>query len=182
MTFAQPTAANPQAVLMEGLRFTEADLQANRAGQLSDHQRDYLWLDRRKNAILGGVIAVVFTLGTGVMLFYGIQRGNPILQVLGVLLAGCNTGVVGLFGVNWVRSGYDLRTGEVDTVEGEAQHVVRQLGRAQAASIRIGDAVEVPTDVDTFKAFTPGATYRLYRTLHAHRFLSIERVHQADTI
>ncbi len=176
MTFADATTSPQHAVLMEGLRFTDEDLQANRQGQLSDRQRSYLWIDRRKNAILGVVLAIAFVMGTGALLFYGIQQGNPILQVLGLLLAGCNTGLVWLFGLNWLRSGYDLRSGAVEIIEGEAQHVVRQLGRAQVGSIRIGDTVEVPTDADTFKAFTPGATYRLYRTTHAQRFLSIERL------
>lgn len=163
---------------MQHLQFTEDDLTANRSGQLSERQQSYLSLDRRKNALLGVVVVTLLVLATAALLFTGIRNGNAILQVLGVVLMFCNVGATYFFGANWVRMTYDMRTGRAEVVEGEAQHVVRQLGRAKAGSVRIGDVVEVPTDADAFKAFEPGATYRLYRTTHTHRLLSIEPVEQ----
>lgn len=162
--------------LMQHLQFTADDLAANRAGQLSERQHAYLLLDRRKNTLLGTLLVALFVLATAVLLFAGIRAGNVILQVLGVVLMFCNMGVTYFFGVNWVRLTYDMKTGRADVIEGVAQHVVRQLGRAKAGSVRIGDIVEVPTDAEAFKAFEPGATYRLYRTTHTRRLLSIERV------
>lgn len=161
---------------MQHLRFQPEDLAANRAGHLSDRQQHYLQIDRRKNALIGAVVVAGLVLATALMLFVGIRNENLILQGLGVVLILCNTAATTLFGLNYVRTGFDIHAGQVDTVEGEAQHVVRQLGSAQAGSVRIGDVVEVPTDVESFTAFEPGARYRLYRTVRTHRLLSIEKV------
>ncbi|MEL6268457.1 MAG: hypothetical protein AAFV33_16330 [Chloroflexota bacterium] len=161
-------------LLMRELRFTEDDLAANRDGHLSDRQRDYIRTDSQKNMLLGIAIVAVLVVSTAALLFVGIQNGNRILQGLGVVLLFCNTGASLIFGLNRVRSSYDLRTNEVTVIEGEAQHVVRQFGRAQAGSVRIGDIVEVATSPEAFKAFEPGQTYRLYRSLHTKRILSVE--------
>lgn len=167
------------AALMEAMHFNLDDLQTNRDGALSDRQRQYLMIDRQKNLVLGAGLLGLFILVTAVLLFMGFDNQNIILQGLGGVMVFCNMGLSWFFGLNWIRATYDLRTNETHTVEGQAQHVVRQFARAQAGSIRIGDAVEVPTDVDTFKVFEPGAVYRLYRTSHSGRILSIERIQRA---
>lgn len=162
---------------MTALNFTADDLAANRAGHLSDRQRAYLTLDRRKNAILGAVVEAALVVSVTALLFVGLRDANTILTVLGGMLLLLNTALSLFFVLNWVRTSNDLKTGETETVEGPAQHVVRQAGQVQAASVRIGDTVEVPTaDVEAFKAFEPGAVYRLYRTTHTRRLLSAERV------
>ena len=171
-----PPAETPQAVLMQELKFQPDDLHANRAGHLSERQQQYLQIDRRKNALVGAVVVAGLVLATALMLFVGIHNGNLILQGLGVVLILCNTAATTLFGLNYVRTGFDIDAGNVDTVEGEAQHVVRQVGSAQAGSVRIGEVVEVPTNVEAFKAFEPGQRYRLYRTVRTHRLLSVEKV------
>jgi hypothetical protein len=169
-----PTQTNP---LMTALHFTEADLTANRDGHLSERQRGYLRIDRQKNMILGGVLITGLVFAITAMLFVGIDSGNLILQGLGVLLLFCNIGLSWFFGLSWIRMTYDLRSNSVNIVEGDTQHVVRKMGRAQAGSVRVGDSVEVPAeDIDQFTAFEPGVTYRLYRTTHTHRLLSAERV------
>ncbi len=165
--------------LMTALNFTAADLAANRAGELSQRQRSYLRIDHQKNMILGGVLVVVFIFTVTAFLFVGIRDGNRILQVFGVILLFCNVGLSWFFAINWVRLSYDLRTNCPDVVEGAARHVVRQLGRAKTGSVRIGEAVEVPTEnLEAFQAFEPGAVYRLYRTSHTHRLLSAEKINQ----
>lgn len=183
MEMSQPTdtsaAETPRSVLMQELKFQPEDLQANRDGYLSDRQQQYLHIDRRKNALIGAVVVAGLVLGTAFLLFVGIRNENLILQGLGVVLILCNTAVTTLFGLNYVRTGFDIDAGNVDTVEGEAQHVVRQVGSAQAGSVRIGDVVEVPTNVEAFKAFEPGQRYRLYRTVRTHRLLSVEKVTDA---
>jgi hypothetical protein len=163
-------------VLMREMRFTEDDLIANQAGHLSERQREYISLDRQKNIVLGIGIVVVFVLATATLLYFGIQNGNVILQGLGVVMVFCNTGASLLFGLNWVRSTYDLNTNEVNMVEGEVQHVVRQFGRAQAGSVRVGENVEVATTPEAFKAFISGQAYRLYRSSHTKRILSVEMI------
>lgn len=170
----QTHVSKHDAALMDALHFTADDLERNRAGQLSPRQRQYLAIDRQKNALLGAVIVGVLVMVTAAMLFVGLNENNLILDVLGGVMVFVNMGLTWFFGLNWIRATYDLRTNETRAVEGAAQHVVRQVGRAQAGSIRIGDAVEVPTDVETFKLFKPGATYRVYRTSHSGRLLSIE--------
>ncbi len=173
-TSVKTTGAN--AVMMAQLKFTEDDLQANRAGTLSERQRDYLRTDRQKNLILGIGVVAGLVLGTAAMLFVGVQGGNLILQGLGVALMACNAFATYMFGTNWLRASYDLKTDTVTVVEGMAQHVVRQFGKAQAGSVRIGEVVEIPTKPDLFKAFAPNTTYRLYRTSHTKRLLSVEAV------
>lgn len=160
--------------LEEVLRFTPQDLSANQQGQLSERQRAYLRTDRRKNAILGAALLILFILAATAFLYIGSQQANRILQGLGVVLALCNMGVSWFFGLSVIRMTYDLSTNRADILDGQAQHVVRQFGRAQAGSVRIGDTVEIPTDVEGFKVFKPRATYRLYRTSHSQRLLSAE--------
>lgn len=165
-----------QDFLMQSVHFTEEDLLANRAGELSERQRAYLTVDRRKNTYLGIVLVVLFVIGTAGLLFWGIRDENRILQILGVVLMFCNAGITYGFGANWVRASFDLKTNRVEAIEGTTQHVVRQFGRAQAGSVRVGDTVEIPTKPELFKAFEPNATYRLYRTSHTQRLLSVEKV------
>lgn len=162
--------------LMEALSFTLDDLQANRAGHLSERQRRYLSVDRQKNLLLGVGLLVGLIFVTTFMLFIGLRDSNLILQGSGMVLLVCTIGLSWFFGLMWVRATYDLRTNEPDVVEGKAQHLVRQFARAQAGSVRIGERVEVPTNAEAFKSFKPGATYRLYRTSHSHRLLSVELV------
>jgi hypothetical protein len=165
------------STLMTALSFTADDLAANREGHLSDRQRAYLDIDRRKNGILGTVMVVALVFAVTALLFVGLRDGNLILTVLGGVLLVVNITLSLFFTLNWVRMSYDLRTDTTEVIEGAAQHVVRQAGKAKAASVRIGETIEVPTgDVDTFKAFEPGVTYRLYRTTHTGRLLSVERV------
>lgn len=162
------------SVLMSELQFTLDDLHANRSGQLSDRQFAYLSLDRRKNLALGGGLLIGLVLATTTLLFFGFRDGNLVLQGLGVALMVCMIAASWIVGINMVRSTLDLFSSEIDVVEGKAQHVVRQVGHAQAGSVRIGDSVEVPTQIAAFTAFEPGTTYRLYRTSHTHRLLSVE--------
>ncbi|MEM6281383.1 MAG: hypothetical protein AAF787_04245 [Chloroflexota bacterium] len=161
-------------VLMCELHFTEDDLDVNRNGHLSERQQAYIRLDSKKNMLLGIAIVAVLVISTAILLFVGIQNNNLILQGLGVVLLFCNTGASLIFGMNRVRAMWDLRTNAVTVLEGEAQHVVRQFGRAQAGSVRIGEVVEVATSPEAFKAFVPGQTYRLYRSSHTKRILSVE--------
>jgi len=165
-----------ETTLMDVLSFTTDDLEANREGKLSQRQRQYLSVDRRKNAMLGAAVVVGLVMATVLMLLYGINQSSRILQALGVMLLFFNFTLTWLFGVNWVRTTYDLRTNRVEIVEGKAQHVIRQFGRAKAGSVRIGDVVEIPTDADTFTIFEPSTTYRLYRTSHSQRLLSVEKL------
>lgn len=171
------TTTQPTNTLMDALQFTPDDLAANRDGHLSDRQRSYLSIDRRKNMILGGVLVVALVFAVTALLFLGLRDSNTILIVLGGLLLLVNVGLSLFFALNWVRMSYDLQTDGTEIIEGAAQHVVREMGNAKAASVRIGETVEIPTgDVEMFKAFEPGGVYRLYRTTHTGRLLSVERV------
>jgi len=181
MTVQTPISNNEHVsknadTLMEELAFTLEDLQANRDGQLSTRQRQYLEIDRRKNIFLGAVLIVGLVLATTTMLFFGFRDKNWILQGLSVILLACNIGLSWFFALNWIRMTFDLQTNTTETIEGQVQHVVRQFGRAKTGSVRIGDKTEVPTSVKAFTAFEPGENYRLYRTSHSGRLLSVERI------
>jgi hypothetical protein len=163
--------------LMEHLRFTADDLAVNRTGELSAHQRRYLTFDRQKNLIVGLVTLVVLILATAGLLFGGLRDNNWVLLTLGGILLAVNAATSWVVGIGWVRATYDLRTNTVEVVEGQAQHVVRHVAKAASGSVRVGDKVEIPApNMEMFKAFQPGATYRLYRTSHSGRLLSVERV------
>ncbi|MEO0563579.1 MAG: hypothetical protein AAF125_15835 [Chloroflexota bacterium] len=177
MTTATPdmTSTTEHSPLAEALNFTEADLAANRDGKISERQRGFIIVDRQKNILLGAAIVGALVFAVTGLLYLGNANSNGILQVLGIVLLVITTSLSWFFAFNWRRMTYDLRTNDVEMIEGEAQHVMRQVGRAQAGSIRIGDTVEVPADsLDTFRAFAPGATYRLYRTAYTGRLLSAE--------
>jgi len=161
---------------MDELSFTLEDLQANREGHLSERQRRYLALDRTKNVALGVVLLVLLIFATTSMLFFGFRDTNQILIGLGIALLACNLGLSWFFALNWIRMTYDLQTNATDVVEGRVQHLIRQMGRAKAGSVRIGDHAEVPTSTKAFTAFEPGESYRLYRTSHSGRLLSVERL------
>ena len=160
--------------LMQELSFTLDDLSANQQGQLSQRQRSFLILNRRKNALLGMGIMVVFILATTSLLYWGNTRSNLILQTLGVILLCCSMGVSWVMGLNWIRAGYDLSSNQLNITTGKAQHVIRQFGSYRQYSVRIGERVEVVTHLNGFKSFTPSQVYRLYRTSHTVTLLSVE--------
>ncbi|MGV2434518.1 MAG UNVERIFIED_CONTAM: hypothetical protein LVT10_06235 [Anaerolineae bacterium] len=165
--------------LMQELSFTPEDLVANQHGLLSQRQRSFLVLNRRKNALLGGALMVIFILVTATLLYLGSVQSNLILQILGVMLLCCSMGASWVIGLNWIRASYDLSSGQLNITVGKAQHVIRQFGNYQQYSVRIGERVEVTTHLAGFKSFVPAQTYRLYRTSHTATLLSIEPVTDA---
>ncbi|MFZ4826382.1 MAG: hypothetical protein ACOYLB_03420 [Phototrophicaceae bacterium] len=165
--------------LMQELSFTAEDLVANQQGLLSQRQRHFLLLNRRKNALLGGTLMGVFILATATLLYLGNLQSNLILQTLGVILLCCSMGASWVIGLNWIRAGYDLSSNQLAITVGKAQHVIRQFGNYQQYSVRIGERVEVTTHLAGFKSFTPAQVYRLYRTSHTATLLSVEPVTDA---
>ncbi|MFZ4814965.1 MAG: hypothetical protein ACOYL5_10555 [Phototrophicaceae bacterium] len=169
------TPTSPLDTFMTEIGFTAEDLSANRGGHLSQRQRHYLQTDRNKNAALGAALVTLFTLTTALLLWNGLLNQSLWLQGLAFLAAIGNTLTAWMFGRAYVQSLQDLRDGTVYPLEGAAQHVIRRFATTATGSVRIGDTVEVQTPtLAAFKAFEPGARYRVYRTAVSGRLVAVE--------
>jgi hypothetical protein len=151
---------NPYLALADALNFTVADLEANRHGILTHHQRAYLE-SRRLKAIEPWALFLVGLLALGLVL-----RLQPILLVFGVCCL--ITGVVAA----WTRSDADL-TGRVRVTSGKLTAVAGRNVFSPRYHIRIGvEPFGVSASVK--RAFDPARRYRVYYTSGTHTILSAE--------
>ncbi len=161
--------------LMRAMRFSAADLQANRLGELSAAQAERLRLARRRQTAIAALafIGLVF-LATG--LIYGGQRSqNPILGLAGILLIIVNAILTGSMGRAFMRLGSDLRAGNIEALAGDAERVLRRGRQGDSYLIRIGGD-SLPVTRDVFLSFRHEAPYRVYRTAHGRLLLSAEAI------
>ncbi len=163
----------PLPTLVEALGFTDADLAANRAGRLSDAQKQRLtkgW--RRTLSIFIGVIAAVGFAAT-LALFLGQRNNSPVLTVVGIALTLINALTVGIGAQSYLRTSRDLRSGSVAAVSGVVSHTLRVSGRLATYVLRLdGEEVIVPKPV--FFAIEEGKPYRLYRAPVSKTLLAAE--------
>jgi len=170
---------NPQAPLMNRLKFSEDDLRANQEGYMTKRQRKRLNAIQRQRAILiilailtEVVLAVVMTSGQD--LTSCTQCSNPTLGLTILMVA-----VLVFIAYFWFerrKTKQDLYKGEVAVVEGEARYR-RAIGsggrRAMYRSLFINQN-KFRVLRWALSAFEHGDTYRVYYTPRSKIILSAE--------
>lgn len=174
-----PTAERRIAIgtLSEALRFTQADLAENRAGRISDSQRDQLTIDGGRIFRIG--IAALIGIGflAALALFAGAQNRQPVLTLIGITLTILNAGIMGFIVRNRLRLSDDVRN-LLMRDQGVINHTVRIVGGRTATYLldfhsELGtERLLVPKNV--FFAFEEGQSYALYRTAASKTLLAAE--------
>lgn len=161
--------------LMAAVGFNEADLAANRAGMLSDGQRQKLRaMQRRAVGVGGGAVIVLVFVATG-FLYGGRQTDSGILTLVGIGLTFSSTLIMGLFTRHWLRLNADLSSGQVGVLSGKVERIIRVSGRVTTFVLKIGDD-RLPLSHEMLKGFEHDRPYRLYRTAYTRLLLSAERL------
>ena len=161
--------------LMAAMNFTEADLQANRQGHLSQAQADRLKRMRRRHVLMAAVLFLALALAATALIFLGQQNRNVILSAAGGLLTVINAVLMGGMGRSYMRIDSDLRGGGVETLAGEVERTLRRGRQHDYYLLRI-DGASLAVTQDIFLAFQHKAPYRIYRTRLSGALLSAERI------
>lgn len=170
------TTNTDQAVadLPEALGFTETELAANRAGHLTDTQKERLskmW--RRTLNILIAVVIGVGLIAT-IFLYLAQENNSLILYVIGIGLTVLNAVIMGIGASSYLRVSRDIRNGRAAVLEGTLRHTIRLSGRTRTYILDIGsERIVVPRA--TFNAFEEGIGYRLYRAPATRMLLTAEK-------
>ena len=161
--------------LMAALNFTEADLDANRDGQLSEEQRARLYGKRIYWLLaIAGVVVLVFLVNLpGVFVIFGSDDYPPPADIL--IFTGLIMGCIGILAVLYTRSGLraiaaDLQEKTVEAVQGQIK--LEPFGEG-SIMLRVLDRVFSVSDRTGF-AFKNGDPYCLYYAPHSKTLLSAE--------
>jgi hypothetical protein len=162
--------------LQQVLRFTDADLTANRAGNLSDSQTYALNLRKTRLMLIGMGIFFVLAFIATLFIFLGTNPANSgILTLIGIGLTLCNAVMVGSIFRGWLKLNADVSANRVDIIQGNLERVLKPVNRRIITYIiRIQDK-ETVVSKDVFTAFTHEQSYILYRTPYTGILLSAER-------
>ena len=152
---------------MYAFRFDQADLEANRAGKLSDKQ--FKSLDEKCVLNLSlGIILMVVMFGS---LIVGVA--NP-TTFSGFLLIGLVAGVLSFAPLSRYRKiKRDLDNVSVLSVEGKI--TTRVVSRAGSLELQMGDISFIPYYWKP-EEFRANERYSVYYLTHSNRILSIERL------
>ncbi|MYD10437.1 MAG: hypothetical protein F4X02_10390 [Chloroflexi bacterium] len=160
---------------MSALGFSEADLEANRRGELSPSQTARLRASRRRQLAAGLLLFASLVIAATIFIYLGQASGNAILGWAGALLILINAVVVGVMARGYMRVGGDLRPGNVEVLAGEVERVLRRGRQADNYLIRI-DGASLAVSKEVFLSFRHEAPYRIYRSVHACLLLSAEAI------
>ncbi|MCY3780118.1 MAG: hypothetical protein OXG78_07415 [Chloroflexi bacterium] len=163
------------SALMRAMRFNEADLQANRLGELSRAQVERMKRSQRRQcAIAAMLFFTLVILATG-LIYAGQRNQNQILDLAGLALIVVNSILLGVMGRAFMRLGSDLRAGSIEVLAGDVERVLRRGRQGDNYLIRIGgSSLHVTREV--FLSFRHEASYRIYRSAHARLLLSAEAI------
>ena len=161
------------SALMSAIRFTEADLQANRQDALSQAQVERIYKSRRRHTAIAAILFVTLVIAATGLIFAGQRNHNQILSGAGVLLIALNAILVGIMGRTFMRVGSDLRAGSVVKLTGQVERVVRRGRQGDNYLIRI-DGASLSVTKEVFLGFRHQSPYRIYRTAHGGLLLSAE--------
>ena len=114
------------SALMRAMRFSEADLQANRSGELSRVQAERMQRARRRQLIIAVIVFFAFVILATSLLYFGQRNQNQILAMAGALLIVVNAILVGIVGRAFMRLGSDLRAGNIEVLDGDVERVLRR--------------------------------------------------------
>lgn len=157
--------------LMDALNFTDADLEANRKGQITERQRDkiassrkaYLRKgDRTMVVVLAGFLLVV---AVGWLLISRQDRPAEDISALGAWVLGIFAVFMGLWVVARVRARGSWEW--ISSVDGSARISIREYTPRQAMpftlyDLHIGEHQFRLTGDSEMRGFDEGRTYRVY--------------------
>jgi hypothetical protein len=167
--------------LMAALGFNAADLDANRAGRLSDGQRERLARSGQRSLRLLIGVAAAIVMGAALLLYLGQRSGSPILGLIGVSMTVINAVVLAFGARSRLRLRDDLQTGRVLAVTGAVHRIVRVQSRIVTYVLAVDD---VPGEASgrlsvsrrVFNAFEEGKRYRLYQTAGSRLLVAAEKL------
>lgn len=161
--------------LMNALHFTQADLDANRDGCLTERQAARLRRKRNlRRLAIAGVVAFVFLINLpGLFVIFGSDDYSPPADIL--IFTGLIMGCIGILAVLYTRSGLraiaaDLQEKTVEAVQGQIK--LEPFGEG-SIMLRVLDRVFSVSDRTGF-AFKNGDPYCLYYAPHSKTLLSAE--------
>lgn len=162
--------------LQQALRFTDADLSANRSGILHDSQQHTLKMRKNRLMLIGILVFLGLTFIATLFIFLGSNPANSgILTLIGIGLTICNALIVGIIFRGWLKLNSDISAKRVDKIHGKLERVLKPVNRRIVTYIiRIQDT-ETVVSKEVFIAFTHDAPYILYRTPYTGTLLSAER-------
>jgi hypothetical protein len=157
--------------LMDALKFTEEDLQANRAGRLSETQRQAL----AKRSILFAALAVV----SGVLLalaYFSLpaREGEPV-PLLSLGLMPTALALLGFSLFELFNAFVKLQRGSISTMRGRAAIQMDPSKRRLFGKLTVGK-FEMIVPKEQLVAFHEGATYIVYYTTYPKQIMSAEFV------
>ncbi len=157
--------------LQSALRFGAEDLQANRAGQLSEVQMYYLRLRRMRSIQLGVVVALIFAFIATLFLY----DASAVRGLIGIGVTLCNAALLGIFGRYWMRLTGDIRAGTVEAHNGQLERVIKPVTRRVLNYVLRVNGIDVYVPKETFDLFEHQAVYTLYRTKYTGALISAEK-------
>lgn len=160
------------------LNFTDDDLEANRAGQLSERQLYRIQSGWRRLLIIGVLALIGIGFVATVLIFLGNQHESPILTVLGLALTLVNALVMGTGVQMRIRMNRDLRQVEESGLlitEGKVKHTLQVIRRSSFYWLEVKDE-RINVSKTTFFAVEENARYRLYRLPFSKTLLSAEKL------
>lgn len=172
--FTRKAKSKSQHTLMQALKFTEADLQANREGRLSEAQVERLKTKEitDANVALAALVlmVVVIPLVCGCSLIAALVSGSTFGEDPQEILALCFLGTVAAILIMSGAVGSDdylrdINEPRVKVIEGP---VSLRGGFVHISGLRL-----LPTGY-AFDAFEKGVHYRIYYTPHSKILLSAE--------
>ena len=158
-----------RGALADAVGFSDADLESNRAGRLSQSQRASLMREDRIRIGFVVLCAVVAVVSFVIALTFG--PGN-IKALKGWALTAFFVLAAGLGIVSAQKLWRDLRSGVVRAVEGFVTSTMQQSGSAQEYYWVVGDQRFSVTG-DMYTILEPGR-YRLYMLPRTRHIVSIE--------
>lgn len=161
--------------LMAAMRFTEADLEANRKGDLSSAQMQRMASMRRRHTLVAAALFLALVISATALIYAGQINDNRILSLAGISLILANAALVGMIARSYMRMGSDLRAGNVEVLKGEVLRVLRRGGSGASYLLRV-DGAELDVNREVFQGFQHESPYRIYRTRHAGLLLSAEPI------
>lgn len=159
--------------LAEALNFSADDLAANRAGRLSEAQRERLNRGWRRTLWIVIGLVVLFGLIATTLLFLAQQQGSAILTGIGIIITVINAMIVGLGAQSYLRTSSDLRGGRVVAVSGVVGHTIRVSGRVLTYVLKV-DGQEMLVAKPVFYAVEDGKLYHFYRVPSSKTLLTAE--------
>ncbi|HEX2623447.1 MAG TPA: hypothetical protein VHL11_24970 [Phototrophicaceae bacterium] len=166
---ADNTVTTAARALMDALQFTEADLQANRAGKLSDTQRQAL---AQRTVLMGGLAligVIVFALTYNSLPDAGGQGSSLVnFALMPIALA-----VIAFAGIEVFGAFMKLQRGTLTSVRGTAEIEIDVSPRRMFGKLTVGKfTMHIPKT--QLVAFHQGDTYAIYFTPYPKQIMSAE--------